>query len=130
MGLRETNQIDLMAVEKETGYINLFIVDAEDWEDEDEHILLLQEKINTYLSFIESGEVYETYPEAEGKQFVIKVHAKYRCTEWGEKFLEKANEILENAGFGFRYEWKPSEEDVTVEDVNVTVEDVNIEKAE
>ncbi|HDR7643838.1 DUF6572 domain-containing protein [Bacillus mycoides] len=60
-----------------------------DFEDEEEHILLLQEKINTYLSFIETGEIYEVYPEAEGKQFVIKVHAKYPCTEWGKKFLEK-----------------------------------------
>lgn len=118
MALRDENKVDIMAIEKETGNVHLVIVDTEDWQDEEEHIILLQEKINTYLSFIETGEIYETYPEAEGKQFVIKVHAKYCCTEWGKKFLEKANEILENAGFGFQYEWKPSEEVETVEDLN------------
>ncbi|WP_407059149.1 DUF6572 domain-containing protein [Ralstonia syzygii subsp. celebesensis] len=36
-------------------------------ENSEEHLLLLQEKINCYLRFIESGEIYNSFPSAEGR---------------------------------------------------------------
>ncbi|MEH0004923.1 DUF6572 domain-containing protein [Bacillus cytotoxicus] len=38
---------------------------------------------------MESRAIYEMYPDAKGRQFVISVHGKYRCTEHGENFFLK-----------------------------------------
>ena len=45
--------------------------------DDSEHLLLLQEKLNSYLAFIESGEIYESYPRAMGRQLVIDLVLKH-----------------------------------------------------
>lgn len=110
MSLRDLEQIDLLAVEKETGYVQLIIADGEKWEDEEEHVSLLIEKIYAYLGFIESGAIYEMYPDAKGRQFVIKIHGKYRCTEYGEEFLENVEGIIMKAGYGFQYVYEPYDE--------------------
>lgn len=41
---------------------------------------LFEEKINTHLAFIESGQIYESYPKAEGKELVIRIIRKYDMT--------------------------------------------------
>ncbi|MEI4800391.1 DUF6572 domain-containing protein [Bacillus sp. FJAT-51639] len=115
MGLRDFEQVDFVGYDNEEKIAYLVIADEEDWKDEEEHITLLQEKINLYLGFIEGGEVYERCPEAQGYNFVIKIYGKYRCTEWGKEFLEKANEILVEAGYGFQYIHKPYKEDDEIE---------------
>lgn len=48
------------------------ISDHLDWDDELEHIHALQEKINAYLRFVESGEILGKYPQAAGKTPVIR----------------------------------------------------------
>lgn len=42
----------------------LMIADHLDWENELQHLSLLQDKINAYVSFIESGKIYSVYPDA------------------------------------------------------------------
>ncbi|MGO8134287.1 DUF6572 domain-containing protein, partial [Rhizobium ruizarguesonis] len=57
MALDETNVIDAIGVDKATGELVLTITDHLEWKGSDsEHLLLLQEKLNTYLGFVESGE--------------------------------------------------------------------------
>ncbi|MGN4616165.1 DUF6572 domain-containing protein [Bacillus cereus group sp. MYBK71-2] len=107
MGLRELDEIDFMGYDKDEKIAYLIITDEEDWKDEDGHISLLIEKIHTCMAFVESGEVYERCPEVKGYGFVIKIYGKYRCTEWGKEFLEKADEIVMKAGYGFQYAHKP-----------------------
>lgn len=52
-----------------------------------------------YLSFIESGEIFNTYPDAKGRLIEIKIYAKHVIPENGIDFLEKASEVILNAGF-------------------------------
>ncbi|QIW20483.1 DUF6572 domain-containing protein [Bacillus thuringiensis] len=107
MGLRDLDEVDFMGYDKDEKIAYLVIDDEEDWKDEEKHVDLLEEKINLYLEFIEGGEVYERYPEVKGYSFVIKIFGKYRCTKWGKEFLEKVDEILVEAGYGFQYVHKP-----------------------
>ena len=62
-----------------------------------------QNKINRYLAFLESGEIYETYPSAKDKQILIRIACKYQPTEKGDWFLQQCKEIIKNAGFKFEY---------------------------
>ncbi|WJE51100.1 hypothetical protein QRE66_17515 [Bacillus cereus] len=116
MSLQELEQVDFMGYNKDEKIAYLVIADEMDWTDEEKHIELLQEKINLYLGFIEGGEVYERCPEVKGYNFVIKIYGKHRCTEWGKEFLEKADEILVEAGYGFQYIHKPYEDVESVEE--------------
>ena len=66
MSIVETKVVDIIAVpEWEPENVILVITDHLEWGDkaqQGEHLLLLQEKINTYIAFIESGEILESYP--------------------------------------------------------------------
>jgi hypothetical protein len=65
-----------------------------------DHMWLLQEKINKYLAFIESGEIHASYPAYTGQELVIQVVGKYSLSADAEIFYQKVREIIESAGFG------------------------------
>jgi hypothetical protein len=72
MAIEKTDVVDAVGIEKATGNIVLTITDSLDWESaETEHIQMLQDKLNAYLRFIESGELLETYPDAVDRRAVI-----------------------------------------------------------
>lgn len=75
------------------------ISDHLDWQDSKAHLLLLQEKINSYLSYIESGEIFSSYPNAKGRSVVIDVVFKHKADQAAGEFLSIAAEIVAAAGF-------------------------------
>ena len=71
--------------------------------DDATHIPQLQEKLNDYLAFIESGEIYESYPDAHGREIEIQLICKYLPLEGeGSAFIEHAGDKIRGAGFHFR----------------------------
>lgn len=104
VSIEETNVVDFIGVENSTGDVVLTITDHLDWEDDDAHLLLLQEKLNTYLRFIESGEIDQTYPQAENREVLINVVGKYPLSNRAVKVFDEAIATLKGAGIGLRYE--------------------------
>jgi hypothetical protein len=104
MSIDKVNELDLVGTDKQTGDVILTIVDEQDWKDEYNHLLMLQEKINTYLSAIEGGEINEVYPQSIGRKFIINIYFKFNPSTTVEEFLRNVSIIVENAGFKFR--WK------------------------
>ncbi len=104
MSLDKTKEIDAIGIDKDSNRIVLSIIDEMDWNDEQKHLILLQEKINVYLSFVESGEVYSSYPDSEDRNFEIKVFMKDTPTDKVLSFLNEACEIIRGAGLIFS--WK------------------------
>ncbi len=101
MSVIELNTIDFIT-EKEDCVI-LTISDHLEWDEENEHIWILQEKINLYLSAIESGQVRNKFPQSSGKRIIISVALKYEPNEMGRLFFSKVDEVLSNAGYGFSF---------------------------
>jgi hypothetical protein len=101
MSVENTNVIDFIS--EESNNIILTISDHLEWDNKNEHIILLQEKINAYLMAIESGQIYEKYPSSLGKTITISVVLKFEPNENGMLFLSNVNEVLLNAGYGFDY---------------------------
>jgi hypothetical protein len=95
--------VDAVGVENSTGRVVLTISDHLDWQAEGEHVLALQEKIDAYLEFIQSGQLLESYPEAQGRQFVISIMAKHPLSSAGQLFLEAATNVVREAGFELRF---------------------------
>jgi hypothetical protein len=87
MSLDNLEVIDTVGTEKD---IVLIIFDAWDWDDQREHLLARQAKLNAYFGFVESGQIYQAYPSASGRTLRIDVVSRYRMPDIALAFLEKA----------------------------------------
>ena len=73
MSLDQPNKVDAIGLDNETDQTVLTIADSWDWNNEPKHLIALQAKLNAYLEFIESGQVWDEYPTAKGKNLRIDV---------------------------------------------------------
>ena len=72
-----------------------------EWNEGNEHLLILQSKINGYLGSIENGSLYKGYPDAKNRSIVIFVTAKYEPNETGLIFLERTERDFKSMGLDF-----------------------------
>ena len=62
MTIDQTGVVDFIGIDT-AGNVRLTISDHLEWDvNTKEHLFQLQEKLNCYLAFVESGEILETYP--------------------------------------------------------------------
>lgn len=104
MSVDQKGVIDVLTRSRDTGDVTLTISDHLDWAQPLEHIALLQAKIDAYLRFIASGQVWERCPDALNKGIIILV--AFRCPPPEgdvQEFLAAAGEKVEAAGYGFEY---------------------------
>ena len=69
MSVDQPAVIDFLWKDPKNNRAVLTISDHLDWEDEGEHLVLLQDKLNHYLEFIESGQLAEAKPSCAGFRF-------------------------------------------------------------
>lgn len=105
MPVEQTDRIDYIGIENSTGNIVLTISDGLNWADPRSHLAKLQEKLNCYLRFRESGEIYESYPAARGRGIAIQVVAKHDLSEEALSFMERMKQAVEGAGI-VSFTWK------------------------
>lgn len=114
MSITNPTVIDIWAIPKSApDSLLLIMVDPLEWGDEaahSEHLLLLQEKINTYITFIESEEIYREIPDARGRQLMIRVLGLHELPEQVDWFFKRIGELLNERGIGFDFELKVTEE--------------------
>jgi hypothetical protein len=105
MSIDQTDKIDFLLTDKEKTQVILVISDHLDWEeDEGEHLLLLQDKLNAYLAFIESGQMTQERPDLADLPVVIQVSAKYPLSKEATKFYAMAGETVTEAGVALELE--------------------------
>lgn len=102
MAVDNKNVIDLISINPD-GNAVLTISDHLEWDTENYHLSILQEKINSYLDGLESGQIYESYPDAKNKDFVIQVVMKHQPNQDGKKFLDMTTNFLADHGYEFKY---------------------------
>jgi hypothetical protein len=98
MSILESNKIDAIGTDKTSGEIILTISDHLDWENELHHLETLQEKLNSYITFIESEQIYLEYPNSIGKKPIIEIVSLYEYSAQGKDFLSKVKPIIESIG--------------------------------
>jgi hypothetical protein len=104
MSVEQLDVVDIISTDKSTGHVILTVSDHLDWSNTVAHQTVLQAKLNKYLAFVEGGEILTRYPDAKDRPVAIKVVFKYRPDSEGWRFLSKAKEIIESAGFSLRHE--------------------------
>jgi hypothetical protein len=98
MSVLETNKIDAIGTDKVSGNIILTISDHLDWSNESYHLEILQEKLNSYIEFIEGDQILEDYPNSKGKKLIIEIVSQQPYSDQGKDFLEKVRPIILSIG--------------------------------
>src|SRR4029453_18308524 len=98
MAVDETSIVDFVSVD-DSNNVNLTISDHLGWLATEEHLFLLQEKINTYCKYVENGQLHDEYPQTRDRRPAIDVMFFYKPVAEAEQFLAKVKSILEQDGF-------------------------------
>ncbi|WP_411825245.1 DUF6572 domain-containing protein [Luteolibacter sp. AS25] len=101
MSIDHPKLVDFCGINQDEGSCVLVIADDREWNDW-EHLQALQKKLNNYLAFIESGEIYTARPAARGLEIEIAIRCKF-VPEGEDDFsaLRLARTAIEDAGFRF-----------------------------
>jgi hypothetical protein len=119
MSICETNVVDVIGIDAPNGIARLGISDHLEWDQaEQDHLVLLQDKINTYLAYLESGQVYENNPNTRDCKFVIEIVSKYDLSPRALEFFKEARAIVRGAGFELSYQVPPSGESSQANDTH------------
>ncbi len=103
MSIIETEVIDNAGVKQgDETCLCLLISDHIDWDDEYFHLLLLQEKINSYIGFIATKQYQSQYPDYEFQSFEIEIFFKEGFTDKCYKFLKAAEEKFKDMNIRFK----------------------------
>lgn len=102
MSVEDLKIIDFISIDL-IGNAVLTISDHLLWDESNDHLLVLQDKINAYINFIESGDLYKQYPDAKGRSLIINLVSKYIPNKEGGIFITTIKEALTSAGYCFAF---------------------------
>jgi hypothetical protein len=69
--------IDVIAHDPKTGEVVLVMNEPNEWDGSDDQLLSLQERFNTYVSFLLDGEMAEAHPELVRKSMRIELRCAH-----------------------------------------------------
>lgn len=114
MSIDDRNTVDFLAIELGDAKIVLGISDHWDWSAPMEHVFALQEKMNSYPEFVESGQVWESAAEKSGRTIragdlsvETKVFLKHEPPLLFFEFLKRAREVFATLGVSVSHELRP-----------------------
>ncbi|MFN7766346.1 MAG: DUF6572 domain-containing protein [Planctomycetaceae bacterium] len=104
MSLEDRDTIDAIGLERKSSHVVLTIADSWTWDEEHQHLLALQSKVNAYFEFIESGRIWETYRVARDRQLRINIVFRFGPPAAAMEFLEIASEVASELGILMSHE--------------------------
>jgi hypothetical protein len=105
MSVEQTRVVDMIAENADDDEACLIITDHLEWgSSQPDHLLVLQEKINSYISFFESGEVFEGREHLRNRRLKLKVIGLYPLNAQAQEFYDRAGSILSGIGLPLIFE--------------------------
>ncbi len=98
MSIENAQVVDAIGTDRESDEAVLTVIDHLPWDDLSQHSRLLAEKLNRYFGFVESGEIYENYPEAQGRDLRIDIVCRHQPTAIAATYLEGAKSVASQYG--------------------------------
>lgn len=102
MSVIDKDKVDGIGISKDHTKVILMISDHISWEKEYDHLLILQDKINAYVNFIESGQARNMYPDID--VYTIMIYFKYEITLNVKEFLTAINKQLKGIGINIDFQ--------------------------
>ena len=97
MSVENLEMVDLVSMGPDGRWF-LTVSDHLEWTESISHQYKLQKKLNAYMKFIESGQIYTNYPGSRGQEIVIDVRFLHMPDDDGWEFLERVRNVVERAG--------------------------------
>ena len=108
MSVSKSGVVDFVGTDRASGDVVLTISDHLGWgESVGEHNAALQAKLESYLLFLETGQILEDYPQAEGRRIRIEILQKYAPDEEGEAWLDAARADVARRGYELSWRVPP-----------------------
>jgi len=109
MTIQEKNKVDLVGEDPNGSSVRLVILDDLNWSEFCVHKQALQDKVNAYLEFVESGQIAEAAPSAGcGAKIEFQLVMRYRPTTQGQDFVDRVGQFLRQHGYLFSVELRES----------------------
>ena len=96
MAIDDSNVIDGIAYDGEILILEVYDHLGFEGEFEFDHITILQDKLNTYLWYIDSKQYLTVYPEKTFTEFIINVHFLKGITDNCQKYIDVSNDKLQS----------------------------------
>ena len=102
MSVKDISTIDGMGIDKSTDTLVFLITDPYQWPiQEYEHLKAFQQKINSYVAYIENKGYRSQYGSRTFSGFRIEAEFKYPPTEAGESFFRAGKKQLSERNIDF-----------------------------
>ncbi|PYK79247.1 MAG: hypothetical protein DME38_07760 [Verrucomicrobia bacterium] len=95
VGIANPAVIDLFAVDQKSGDVLLVMNESRPWTGGDEQLHELQEKFNTYASFVLDGEMTEAHPELKGRAARIELRCDHMPSDEAVALLQAIHDQFE-----------------------------------
>ncbi len=104
--------VDSIGYRDDEKYAYLIIYDHLEWDKEleEEHFQILQDKLNSYFVFIQTGQVQEQFPQKEIRKYVVLICFLYPPTKNAKDFLRAAQKTAKKLNTMIRYMVSSKEE--------------------
>ena len=86
--MQKHQQVDIVSHDPKTDRVVLSMIETRPWGDKGALMPDLQEKMNTYLGYVESGQLVRDYPAMAGKKIAFRLHAAFLPTAREEKLID------------------------------------------
>lgn len=104
MSVTDKEILDGIGISKNNPHeLGLFLSDHLDWENECEHLMLLQDKINAYITFWESAQYKEIYNDINFDNCVIEIHFLFEPTLKALQFISVVEKQISEIGMKIKY---------------------------
>lgn len=101
MSITDPTTIDALGIETATGEAVLTISDHLPWDEQGTHLTALENKINAYLGFVESGQIADVSSDASGRPVRILLVYKHEPPAQAAQVLEGLKTELRKSGIAF-----------------------------
>ncbi len=101
-GVTNPRVIDLISLDAESDEVVLLILETRPWGSDLEQMPQLEDKLNSYLAYVQDGWLARQYPQYEGRKVRFQLDCASAPGDTEERFLRSAMKFAAGEGIGFR----------------------------
>ena len=101
--MQRHDKIDIIAFDRKGDKVVLSLIETREWGEDDKALFDLQEKLNTYIGYVDQGRLIEDYPNMRDKPVEFRLQTVFPLRSRDKEFIEEVRrEHLTPRGI----EWK------------------------
>ncbi len=97
-GIEHTDTVDLITLNAEEGVVRLIVIGPDAWSGSDGEQELLKRKIDSYLRFVQAGELHQLNPETTKHRVRFQIDNSSPLPVSTRKAIERINAYLAEFG--------------------------------